>query len=48
MKYGEIKTDPGAAINGHTSKIGANQSKTISPSANGQSKSKEKVTAKAS
>lgn len=46
LKYGDIKTDPGAAINGTTFKITEGQSAMkVNPSVNGQSKSKEKISA---
>jgi cytoskeletal protein CcmA (bactofilin family) len=48
LNYGQLKTDPGATINGRTTKIVEGQSsKKVIPSANGQSKSKEKVAATA-
>ncbi|MFY0673225.1 MAG: polymer-forming cytoskeletal protein [Bacteroidia bacterium] len=47
LNYGQLKTDPGATINGKTLKIVEGQiSKKVIPNANGQSK--EKVAAKAS
>lgn len=46
LNYGQLKTDPGATINGRTLKIVDGQkAKPVIPTANGQSKSKEKISA---